>query len=431
MTGSRIAYIGGGSTRAPGTVAAFLERATFSGSELVLMDLAEEHVELVARLGRKLAAARGADVRISATTDLDEALADADIVLTSFRPGGFEARALDERIPLRFGVIGQETQGPGGLFLALRTLPAFKKLVEEMERRCPRALLVNYSNPVNIVAQAVTEHSDIRTVSLCEGPIMWPRLVAAAAGLDPDEVEATMAGLNHACWSVEVAYPGEEDFFDLVEAAWAGRPADANGDGTLQLLQLAATMRSIPADYLRYFYFGPTILAEQQTARRSRAEQLIEESPGYWEHYREEAEKADPRIDPARARAGVGELELAVEVIEAAVGDRRSTFTVNMPNRGAIAGFDDDLVVEIPAVCSGSGFVSTIEAARLPTHVLGLIEMLAEYQRLAAHAGWSGDRRDGVRALAAHPFVLSLPAAEALYAAMASAQAQWLPDRLL
>ena len=252
---------------------------------------------------------------------------------------------------------------------------------------------------------------------------MWPRLVAAAAGLDPDEVEATMAGLNHACWSVEVAYPGEEDFFDLVEAAWAGRPADANGDGTLQLLQLAATMRSIPADYLRYFYFGPTILAEQQTARRSRAEQLIEESPGYWEHYREEAEKADPRIDPARARAGVGELELAVEVIEAAVGDRRSTFTVNMPNRGAIAGFDDDLVVEIPAVCSGSGFVSTIEAARLPAHVLGLIEMLAEYQRLAAHAGWSGDRRDGVRALAAHPFVLSLPAAEALYAAMASAQA--------
>lgn len=394
------------------------------------MDVDQDHVELVALLGRRMAEASGADLSIVATTDREEALRDADVVLTSFRPGGFEARRLDERIPLRFDVIGQETQGPGGLFLALRTLPVIKELAAEMEQLCPGALLVNYSNPVNIVSQAITEHTDLWSVSLCEGPIVWPQLVARAAGLDPAQVEATMAGLNHACWSVEASYPGEVDFFDLVEQAWTGKRQAANGTGELQLLQLAATMRSIPADYLRYFYFGPAILTELQQAERSRAEQLIEESPRYWQHYREQAEAEVPCLDPTHARAGVGELELAVEVIEAIVNDRPTTFTVNIPNRGALSGFDGDLVVEIPAVCSRSGFVPTIEAARLPSHVVGLIEMLAEYQRLVANAGWSGNRRDGIRALAAHPLVLSLPKAEALYNELAHAQKDWLPERL-
>ena len=357
------------------------------------------------------------------------ALQDADVVLTSFRPGGFEARRLDERIPLQYGVIGQETQGPGGLFLALRTLSVFRDIVSEMEARCPHALLVNYSNPVNVVSQAIVENSDLRIVSLCDGPIAWPRLVASAAGLDADLVEATMIGLNHACWSIDAAYPGERDFFDLVDEAWSAAPAAAD-TRELQLLQLAATMRSIPADYLRYYYFQHSILEEMQAAPRTRAEQLIEESTRYWSHYAAEAESAHPRLDPLQARSGVGELELAVEVIEAVVAGRDTTYTVNIPNDRAIAGFDEELVVEVPARYINGRFVATVEGARLPRHVAGLVEMLAEYQRLAAQAGWSGTRRDAVRALAAHPLVLSLPKAESIYNELAAAQASWLPGRL-
>ena len=107
----------------------------------------------------------------------------------------------DERHPAAHGVIGQETQGPGGFFLALRSLQVFRGLVEEMRPVLPGALLVNYTNPVNIVAQAVTRHSDVRTVSLCEGPIVWPRHVAEPWASTRGR-KATMVGLNHACWSI-------------------------------------------------------------------------------------------------------------------------------------------------------------------------------------------------------------------------------------
>ena len=204
MAQVKIAYIGGGSTRAPGTVASFLQQAeNFSGSEIVLQDIDPERLDLVRRLAGKMAAAQGADIKVTATTDRRAALEGCDGVLSSYRPGGFEARYRDESIPLARGVVGQETQGAGGFFMALRAIHIARGLVEDMERLCPDATLFNYTNPVNIVAQAVADHSQIKVVSLCEGPIVFPREIAELAGLDPAKVRAVMLGLNHACWSAE------------------------------------------------------------------------------------------------------------------------------------------------------------------------------------------------------------------------------------
>src|SRR3954467_9413698 len=183
MASIRLTYVGGGSTRAPGTVAAIVERgAHFAGSEVVLVDLDEERLAVVREIAVRMAAARGVDIRVRATTDRVEGLRDADIVLTSFRPGGFEARVLDERIPLRHGVIGQETQGPGGFFMALRSIHVMKGILEDLAAVAPDARIFNYTNPVNIVAQAATDHSDIPFVSLCEGPIIFPDELAEIAG---------------------------------------------------------------------------------------------------------------------------------------------------------------------------------------------------------------------------------------------------------
>src|SRR3954451_75428 len=162
MASIRLTYIGGGSTRAPGTVASLIVRvAAFAGSEVVLVDLDPSHLAIVERLARRMAEVRGLDLRISSTTDRVAGLRDADVVLASFRPGGFEARALDERIPLRHGVIGQETQGPGGFFMALRSIHVFRELIADIERVAPRAVLINYTNPVNVVAEAVSHHSPV------------------------------------------------------------------------------------------------------------------------------------------------------------------------------------------------------------------------------------------------------------------------------
>src|SRR5256886_8509789 len=176
MARIKLAYIGGGSTRAAGTMASFVHQGeNFDGSEVVLIDLDAERLRIVQTIAQKMARARGLDLTITATTQRREGLQGCDAVLTSFRPGGFEARYLDESIPLKHGVIGQETQGPGGFFMALRSIQVMQDIVADMEAVCPGALLVNYTNPINIVAQAITNHSHIQTVSLCEGPIIFPR----------------------------------------------------------------------------------------------------------------------------------------------------------------------------------------------------------------------------------------------------------------
>jgi 6-phospho-beta-glucosidase len=217
----KLTYVGGGSTRAPGTMAALVMRgAGFQGSEVALVDLDADHLDVVRRLTLRMAAVRGIDLRVTTTTNRREGLADADVVLTSFRPGGFEARHLDESIPPRHGVIGQETQGPGGFFMALRSIHVMQDIVRDIEAVAPRARLVNYTNPVNIVSQAVTGHSAVPTISLCEGPIYFPPGVAANAGLDPDRIEATMVGLNHTGWTVEHRYDGA-DVMPLIRAAAA------------------------------------------------------------------------------------------------------------------------------------------------------------------------------------------------------------------
>lgn len=432
MAAVRLVYIGGGSTRAPGTVAALVERAAaFAGSEIILVDLDGERLDVVRRLLERMAAARGADLRVRATLDRAAALEGADIVLTSFRPGGFEARMLDETIPLRHGVIGQETQGPGGFFMALRAIAVMRDIVEEMERRCPDAWLVNYTNPVNLVSEAITHHSAIRCVSLCEGPITFPADLARTAGLDPARLAATLVGLNHTGWTVRHGYEGS-DAMPMIEAADEARSRDATPRSRDDLmLHLAATMRAIPSAYLYYYYFREHALGAARSADRTRAQQIMSEVADYWTHYREQAESHAPRLDPARSRGGILELELAIDVIDALVNDRGTTWPVNVPNRGSVLpGFPDDLVVEVPARVSAAG-VEPIRVDPLPRHLRGLILALGEYQAVAAEAAWGGSRRDGIRALASHPLVGSMPLAENLYGEMAAAHRAHLPARLV
>jgi 6-phospho-beta-glucosidase len=378
-----------------------------------------------------MAKARGLDIAVSATTDRVAALEGCDAVLSSFRPGGFAARVHDERIPLEHGTIGQETQGAGGFFMALRAIHVLKDVCAEMERVCPDAWIFNYTNPVNIVAEAITHHSPLKIVSLCEGPIYFTHEIAESAGLDPDRLQATMVGLNHGCWSVEHSYDGE-DPLPRFEEAWERRSDDPSLEPQQRRqLQLAVHMGSIPADYFMYYYFRDEILAELRAKKTTRAEDILSWAPGYWRHYEEQALLDDPQLDPARSRGGINELELAIDVMDAIFNDKDEVHPVNMPNRGgALPGFPDDLVVELEGRCGRNG-IEVLPAVALPRHVRGLVEMLGEYQALAAEAAWSGSREDAVRALYANPLVLNVDLAERVYAALADAHRAYLPERLL
>jgi 6-phospho-beta-glucosidase len=428
----KLVYLGGGSTRAAGTMASFMHNgADFDGSEVVLVDLDGDRLELIRTLAEKMAKVRGLDIAVTATTDRLAALEDCDAVLSSFRPGGLAARVHDERIPLEHGTIGQETQGAGGFFMALRAIHVLKEVCAEMERVCPDAWIFNYTNPVNIVAEAVTHHSPIRIASLCEGPIYFSSEIAETAGLDPSLLTVTMVGLNHGCWSVEQSYDGV-DPLPLFEQAWTLRKDDPSLDPRRRRqLQLAVRMGVIPADYFEYYYFRDEIMAELRAKPTTRAEDIMRWAPGYWKHYEEQARLDDPRLDPSMSRGGIHELELAIDVMDAIFNGKDEVHPVNVPNAGgALPGFPHDLVVEGEGRCGRDG-IELLPSRPLPRHVRGLVEMLGEYQALAAEAAWNGSRTDAVRALCANPLVLNVDLAERLYDALAAAHRPYLSERLL
>jgi 6-phospho-beta-glucosidase len=427
----KIAYIGGGSTRGAGTMASFIEQGeNFAGSEICLIDLDAERLELIRTLAARMAATKDVDITVSATTDRRAGLEGCDAVLTSYRPGGFEARVLDERIPLENGVIGQETQGPGGFFMALRSIHVMQGILDDVAVACPGTRIFNYTNPVNIVAQAVTDHSDVPFVSLCEGPIVFPEQIAEAAGLDPERLDVVSVGLNHGSWSVRHSYDGQ-DLLPLVRAAYERRKDDPTLRAqTRRMLRLAAAMDSLPSEYFQYYYFEDDVLREMQAKPTTRAEDILSWVPGYWEHYTQQAAADAPELDPGRSRGGIHELELAIDCMDAVFNDRGETLPVNVPNQGTIPGFSDTLVVETLGRCDASG-VQPLPQPGLPVHVRGLVEALAEYQQAAADAAWSGTPRDAVRALAAHPLVRSIDLAERLYGEMAAAHRDRLPERLV
>lgn len=432
MARIKLAYVGGGSTRGAGTMASLIHHrgADFDGSEIVLVDLVPDRLALVEKIARKMVQARGLDITVTSTTDRRVGLDSCDAILTSFRPGGFEARALDERTANNHGLIGQETQGVGGFFMALRAIEVMKAIAADIEAVCPKTLVFNYTNPVNVVAQAWTTNCEIPLVSLCEGPYYFTSELAVAAALDPAKATSTMVGLNHACWSVEHAYDGQ-DLMPFVHAA-----AERLGpDSTLtvreqRLLRLASAMEAIPADYFIYYYWRDEVLAEQLASPTTRAEDILSWVAGYWQHYAEQAETEDPVLDPATSRGGINELELAIDAMHAVFNDTGDVLPVNVPNRGSLPGFPDDLVVEVTGRCSAA-WVEPLPQRPLPRHLRGLVEMLAEYQVLAAEAAWNGSRIDAVRALAANPLVQSVEKAEAVYAELSAAHRALLPNRLL
>ncbi|WP_328519596.1 family 4 glycosyl hydrolase [Kribbella sp. NBC_00359] len=432
MARIKMAYIGGGSSRAAGTMASFLWHGPeFAGSEVVLIDQDPERLETVRRIAEKLAVEGGDNITVTATTDQQAGLADVDAVLTSFRPGNFAARALDERIPLKHGVIGQETQGPGGFFMALRSINDMRSITDDLQAVAPGAVIFNYTNPVNIVSQAVADYTPIPIYSMCEGPIVFPPVVLRAAGLDPERAKVTMAGVNHNCWSYEHLYDGE-DVMPLLDAAWGARKDDPTLDAnSKRALHLAVVMRSIPSDYFNYYYFRNEVFRAQQAAPTTRSEDIMNAVPGYWDHYREQAESSHPHLDPARSRGGIHELELAIDVMSAYYNDTGARLPVNLPNVGnALPGFDAETVVEVYCTVNRKG--CHIDPQRpLPLAVRGITRQLADYQMLAAKAAWEGTRADAIRALIANPLVPDLSVAEHLYDEMAAAHAAYLPERLL
>jgi 6-phospho-beta-glucosidase len=428
----KIAYIGGGSAYAPGVVRAFIgSPGVFGSAEIALMDIDEANVGLVKQLGEGMARSVGADIRVTGTTERRAALEGADFVLTSFRAGGFKARALDEKIPLKYGVIGQETVGPGGFFFALRNMKVIRALCEEMKELCPQAWLMNYANPTNIIGEAVSCYSNVKVLALCDGGKHDAFHVAEVLGYRADDVEFMALGLNHATWSTRFTIAGR-DGVEMMDEAHDRVLADPNVNSkTKRMFRLARRYGRLPNEYMQYYYYPEETVREAQEAKMTRAEVIMSELPDIFAHYKEQAATGDPHL--TRQRGGTGFGEFAVDVIAAVASNSGRVEMINVPNRGVIQGLPAERVAEVPCRLGSEG-ATPLAQGDLPAEMRGLILALAEYQAMAACAAWFADsREEAVKALASNPLVWKLDAdrIEQLYDEMAVAQREWVPEALV
>jgi 6-phospho-beta-glucosidase len=423
-----ICIIGGGSAYMPGIAFALAHHhERFAHATVVLQDIDADAMGLQRRLTERILASRGAgDIRVEAQTDRRRALEGADVVLTAFRPGGFEARHLDESIAIEHGIVGQETAGPGGFAMALRSVPVVLDILGEVgDLAASDCLVLNYTNPVQIVSEAASRFAPhVPYLGLCDqtaGEIRW---LARLLHVDARQIEIDTCGTNHMTFTRAVRV----DAVDRTARVWELLDTipldDLASEAERRIVRLFRMLRHIPSEYMQYFFFRDEVLAEQRAKGFTRAQEVMAQLPRVLESYRVEAEEADPH--PSMERASEGHGDFAVSIMAAALGGASARFILNLPNTSTIDDLPEGSIVESPAILTGRT-ARPIPQGSLPPEVSGMVRQVAEHARLAAEAAFTADRSLAVKALAIHPSVGSLRTAEHLVDAYLSAHADFLP----
>jgi len=397
--GVKIAVVGGGSTYTPELIEGFLtRRERLPVDELVLYDIDSERLEIVGGLARRILTKREWPGNLVLTGDRDAALDGAHFVIVQLRVGGQAARLMDETLPLEFGCIGQETTGPGGFAKALRTVPVVLELAEETARRGAKdAWVVDFTNPVGIVMQALLDEGH-RAIGLCNSAIGFQRQIAGLLGVEPDRVALEHVGLNHLTWERAAWVEGVDRLPELIESQ-----ADAIGERIGIPAALIRLLGAIPSYYLRYFYLTEEVLREQLSgAKRSRAEEVMAIEQQLLELYRDPALVEKPKL--LEQRGGAFYSEAAAQLIASLHDGTGDDQVVDIRNDGALPDLPADAVVEIPARIDREG-AKAAGFRPLPPEMLGLVQQVKAYERLAVRAAIHGDRPAALKALMANPLV--------------------------
>jgi 6-phospho-beta-glucosidase len=395
----KVAVVGGGSTYTPELVSGLSrERAKIDVRDLVLHDIDPERREVVGGLAARMLARQGFEGSLSVTDDLDRALDGADFVLIQIRVGGQEARLSDETLPLACGCVGQETTGAGGFAKALRTVPVVLEIAERVrERAAANAWIVDFTNPVGIVTRALVDAGH-RAVGLCNVAINFQRDSARLLGVEPERVIVDQVGLNHLTWVRRVWLDGSDVLPDLL-AAHGETIAGALGFPPRLLDELGA----VPSYYLRYFYTHDSVLGQQLAGGAvPRAQAVAEIERELLELYR------DPELDHKPAlldrRGGAYYSEAATGLVASLASGDGAVHVVDVRNDGTLEGLAADDVVEVPAAVDTNG-MRPLPQLPLAPELLGLVQHVAAYERLAVAAALTREPAVARKALLAHPLI--------------------------
>ncbi|UJF26654.1 6-phospho-beta-glucosidase [Planococcus sp. 107-1] len=433
MDGLKVVTIGGGSSYTPELIEGFIKRyEELPVRELWLVDIPEglEKLEIVGALAKRMVKKAGVPINIHLTLDRREALVGADFVTTQIRVGHLDARAKDELIPLKYGVIGQETNGPGGLFKGLRTIPVILDICRDMEELCPEAWLINFSNPAGMVTEAVLRYSNIKkTLGLCNVPIGMHMAVAEMLEVDHKRIRIDFAGLNHMVYGLEVYLDGQSVTKDVLNKLTEGSQMTMKNIVDLGWEKdFIQALKVLPCPYHRYYYQTRKMLEQELKAlnekgTRAQVVQALEKE--LFELYSDENLAIKP--PQLEERGGAFYSDAACNLISSIYNDKQDIQVVNTRNNGAISGIPEDSAVEISCLITKKG-PKPVAVGEMPVAVQGLIQQIKSFERVAAEAAVTGDYRTALLAMTINPLVPSDTVAKQMLDEMLEAHKEFLPQ---
>ncbi len=424
--GLKLAVVGGGSTYTPELIEGIARRAArLPVDELVLLDIDPERLEIVGGLAQRMLKRLEWPGTLTLSGDTDAAIDGASFVLIQLRVGGQAARLVDETLPPRFGTIGQETTGAGGFAKALRTVPIVLDIAERVGKRAaPGAWIVDFTNPVGIVSQALLDEGH-RAIGLCNVAIGFQREFAKRYGVEPERVELEHVGLNHLSWERAVRVDGIDRLPEILAddgaaniAEWVGSPAE--------IVRLTG---AIPSYYLKYYYDFDHVLHDQQNGKETRAGEVMDIEHELLTMYRNPNLDEKPKL--LEKRGGAFYSEAAAQLIASLHDGRGDIQVVDIRNGDgtgarAIPDLPDKAVVEVSARITRDG-ATIIPMAPLAPEIRGLVQAMKAYEELAVAAAKSGDRGIALKALLANPLVARWSIVEPLLPALLEANRALLP----
>lgn len=432
--GIKIATIGGGSSYTPELIEGFIKRYDeLPVRELWLVDIeaGREKLEIVGNLARRMVEKAGVPMEIHLTLDRRQALQDADFVTTQMRVGLLDARIKDERIPLQLGLIGQETNGAGGLFKALRTIPVLLEIAEEMQELCSNAWLINFTNPAGMVTEALLRYSEHKKViGVCNVPFNMHMSISNMLGVEMERVHIDFAGLNHMVFGTHVYVDDQEVTEKVLEML--GNPAIQMSMKNIAPLpwnpRFLKSLGVVPCPYHRYYYKTKNILDEELEAFKSgktRAEIVKKLEEDLFELYKDE--KLDMKPPQLEKRGGAYYSDAACNVISSIYNDKKDIQVLNIQNKGAINEIDYDSAVEVSCIVTKNGPVP-LTMGKLPIQIQGLIQQIKSFERVGAEAAVTGSYDKALLALIINPLIPSDDLAEAVLQKLLEAHKEYLPQ---
>lgn len=432
----KIVTIGGGSSYTPELVEGFIKRYdTLPIRELWLVDIEEgrEKLEIVGALAQRMVKKAGLPMKVILSYDRRVALKDADFVTTQMRIGRLPARVEDERIPLSHGMIGQETNGAGGMFKAFRTIPVILDIVKDMEELCPNAWMINFTNPAGMVSEAILKYTNFeKVIGLCNVPVNMVSGIANILGVEEHEVTLELQGVNHFIFATDVFVNGVSVMDEAIE-----KYANVSADDTIAMKNFISLpyspsfikgLHAIPCPYHNYYFFTKEQLEEeleQFKTGKVRGKVVSQVEKELFELYANQDLDIKPK--QLEQRGGAKYSDAACNLIQSIYNDTGDIQYVDVRNNGSIANLPQDCAVEVACRVSADG-PKPLATGELKLQINGYVQMIKSFERMVVEAAVSGDRDLAVAALNLNPLCASDEIANVVIDELIEAHKIYLPQ---